>query len=80
MQKKFEDVYVGICEFFFDIRCNFCNRLIQYCLRHTHVDSGTARMMIHKLSKGEIQYYLAEYDEWEDYYWRKNTSPFERKC
>lgn len=72
MKKKFEDVYVCICEFFYGIRCNFYNRLIQHCLRHTYVYSGTARMMIHKLSKGEVQFYLAEYDKDEEDYWRKN--------
>jgi hypothetical protein len=77
MKEKFWDVYDGIGAFFRDLRSEYRNRLIRHCLRHICLDSGTARMMVHKLSKGEIQYYLAEYDECEAY-WQKHGSPFDK--
>ena len=77
MKEKFWDVYDGIGAFFHDLRSDFYNRLIQHCLRHMCVYSGTARMMVHKLSKGEIQYYLTEYDKDEEY-WQEHGSPFDK--
>lgn len=51
------------------------NKIIRFCLRHCCVYASTARMAIHKLSKGEVQYYLDEYDEAEAY-WKTHKSPF----
>lgn len=39
------------------------NSILHFCLRHCYIDSLTARMVIHKLSKGEVQYYLDELEE-----------------
>jgi hypothetical protein len=53
------------------------NKIIRFCLRRCCVDAVTARMAIHKLSKGEVQYYLDEYDEAETY-WKTHKNPFKR--
>lgn len=42
------------------------NAIIRWCSRRCCFDSRTARMVIHKMSKGEVQYYLDEYDA----YWK----------
>jgi hypothetical protein len=53
------------------------NKVIRFCLRRCCVDALTARMVIHKLSKGEVRYYLNEYDEVETY-WKEHKNPFKR--
>jgi len=53
------------------------NKVIRFCLRRCCVDASTARMAIHKLSKGEVRYYLDEYDETEAY-WKEHKNPFKR--
>lgn len=53
------------------------NRIIRFCFRRCCMDAMTARMAIHKLSKGTVQNYLDEYDETETY-WQTHKDPFER--
>ena len=58
-----------------NIRDNIMNKLIRFCLRHCCLHSLTCRMCIHKMNKGEIKYYLNEYDEAEKY-WKEHKNPF----
>lgn len=53
------------------------NKIIRFCFRRYWLDSCTARMAIHKLSKGEIAYLLNEYDEAQKY-WETHKNPFKK--
>ena len=44
------------------------NAIIRWCAQRCCLDSYTCRMVIHKMSKGEIKYYFDEYDEAEAYW------------
>ena len=54
------------------------NKIIRFCLRRCNMDAATRRMFIHKMSKGEIEMYLEEYDKVEEYWKNGGWDPFKK--